>query len=185
MNSLIPISSGTIAGEALSTINARDLHRFLEVQTAFKDWIVRRIEEYGFEEGQDFCSILSKSSGGRPAKDYHLSLDMAKELAMVEKTPKGREARRYFIECERRAKALASGAAAAPASPHPVEHHLLDLEADLFRLQATSKQFEGMASAFAALTSPQNEDRASRALAMALQTMARAPPGYWPGCIRI
>lgn len=104
MADLIPIRKGKIATETIQTVNARELHGFLEVQTAFKDWIVRRIEEYGFEDGKDFCSILSKTpKGGRPAKDYHLSLDMAKELSMVERTDKGREARRYFIECERRA----------------------------------------------------------------------------------
>lgn len=142
MTGIIPINSGKLAGEAVQTVNARDLHAFLEVQTAFKDWIVRRIEEYGFEQEKDFlrfdsskmsdqkfcrsnlsskhdtafCSpnLGSKQGrGGHNRIDYHLSLDMAKELAMVEKTEKGREARRYFIDCERRAKA-AAGARTTP-----------------------------------------------------------------------
>jgi len=104
MKSLIAIQPAAIGKDAIPTCNARDLHEFLEVQTQFKDWIARRIEEYDFEEGKDFCSILSESTGGRPAKEYALSLDMAKELSMVERTEKGKQARQYFIECERQAK---------------------------------------------------------------------------------
>ncbi|MBF0446227.1 MAG: antA/AntB antirepressor family protein [Magnetococcales bacterium] len=83
------------------TVNARDLHIFLESESRFNDWIARRIQEFGFEEGVDFYSEMSKSSGGRQAKDYHLTIDMAKELSMVERNDKGRSARLYFIECER------------------------------------------------------------------------------------
>jgi len=102
---LIALKPLCVEDRVISTCNARDLHQFLEVQTQFKDWIARRIEEYGFEEGKDFCSNLSESTGGRPAKEYALSIDMAKELAMVERTEKGKQARQYFIECERQAKA--------------------------------------------------------------------------------
>ena len=105
---LIKIAQAEIAGAAVQTVNARDLHAFLEVGTAFKDWIARRIEDFGFTDGIDFCSFLSESAGGRPAKEYALTLDMAKELSMVERNAKGKEARLYFIECERRAK-YASG----------------------------------------------------------------------------
>ena len=93
-------------------VNARDLHQFLGVKTQFKDWINRRIEEYQFIKGQDFEVLLKNeqnSSGGRPAKEYALSLDMAKELSMVERTERGREARRYFIEMEKIAHAKAIG----------------------------------------------------------------------------
>lgn len=99
-----PVVKGQIGEGSIQTVNARDLHAFLEVGTAFKDWIVRRIADYGFEDGKDFCSFLSESSGGRPSKEYAVSLDMAKELSMVERNEKGKQARQYFIECERRAK---------------------------------------------------------------------------------
>lgn len=102
---LLPVSTGSIGNQSVQTVNARNLHSFLEVQTAFKDWIVRRISEYGFQEGRDFCSFLSESQGGRPAKEYAISLDMAKELSMVERNERGRRARLYFIDCERRARA--------------------------------------------------------------------------------
>ena len=60
MNQLIPLHSQTIDGNAVETVNARELHAFLEVQTRFNDWIKNRIEQYDFVEGLDFCSILSE-----------------------------------------------------------------------------------------------------------------------------
>lgn len=85
-------------------VDARDLHGFLNVGTRFNDWISRQIEKYGFVEGEDFYSFLSKTSerGGRPTTDYILKLDMAKELAMVENNEQGRKIRKYFIEVEKR-----------------------------------------------------------------------------------
>ena len=98
------ISASEIDGETVQTVNARDLHAFLEVKTSFNDWINRRVQDYDFEEEKDFYSFLSESSGGRPTKEYAISINMAKELAMVERNEKGKQARLYFIECERRAK---------------------------------------------------------------------------------
>lgn len=102
-NELIPITAATIGGEQQG-VNARDLHDFLEVKTAFKDWIARRIEDFDFKEDSDFCSFLSESSGGRPSKEYVLTLNMAKELSMVERNEKGKQARQYFIQCEKQLK---------------------------------------------------------------------------------
>lgn len=98
------VTEGRIGEAAVQTVNARDLHHGLEVSTAFKDWIVRRIADYGFQEEKDFCSFLSESSGGRPAKEYALTIDMAKELSMVERNDAGKRMRAYFIDCERRLK---------------------------------------------------------------------------------
>lgn len=81
-------------------VSARELHEFLEVDTRFNDWIARRIEEYGFEESIDFYSEKSKSTGGRQAIEYIITTGMAKELAMLEKSEKGRQIRKYFIKCE-------------------------------------------------------------------------------------
>ncbi|WP_212112993.1 antA/AntB antirepressor family protein [Bartonella queenslandensis] len=101
MNTLIEISEQVIDQETVQTVNARELHAFLEVKTSFKDWIIRRIQDCKFKEGYDFCSFLSESSGGRPSKEYHITLDMAKHLSMIERNDKGHEARQYFIKCER------------------------------------------------------------------------------------
>ena len=66
-------------------VDARLLHKFLKAGKDFRHWIMDRIKDYNFEEGKDFLSILTESSGGRPSKEYALTLDMAKELAMVER----------------------------------------------------------------------------------------------------
>ncbi|UQV57320.1 antA/AntB antirepressor family protein [Corynebacterium pseudodiphtheriticum] len=85
----------------------RDLHEFLESKEHYSRWITRLIEKYGFVAGQDFSTNLSKNTGrGRPQQDHILTLDMAKELSMVQNNDRGRQARQYFIECERRMKQL-------------------------------------------------------------------------------
>lgn len=131
MNSqaLIPVRSGRIGQAHVQTVNARDLHEFLEVGRDLSTWIKSRIEQYGFTEGVDYVTTKSSSISGSPvsgngnhaglrtAIDYHLSLDMAKEVAMVERNEKGKQARQYFIECERRAIEAAKAAPSAPALP--------------------------------------------------------------------
>jgi len=82
------------------TISARDLHQSLEINTKFNDWIARIIE-YGFLEGTDFYSNMSESTGGRPSTEYMLTVDMAKEICMLQRTDKGRECRQYFIVLEK------------------------------------------------------------------------------------
>lgn len=107
MNEIIAINKGIIGQGQVDTVNARDLHAFLESGKDFSNWIKDRIEQYDFVENQDFvCSpiLASNGRGGHNRKDYHLTLDMAKELAMVERNDKGKQARQYFIECERKLK---------------------------------------------------------------------------------
>lgn len=88
--------------EGKETVSARDLHKFLENGRDFSHWIVDRIGKYDFIKDEDFTIIQTKSNGGRPSKEYYLSLDMAKELSMVERNSKGKEARAYFIACEKK-----------------------------------------------------------------------------------
>lgn len=108
----VPVFVGTLRDEKAQLVDARSLHRFLSVDARFNDWATRRIAEYGFQDGEDFYSFLSKSSGGRPSREYHITLDMAKELSMVERNDKGRQARRYFIACEKRLQQIAPQEAA-------------------------------------------------------------------------
>lgn len=106
---LIPIAPSQIDGQQCNTVNARDLHTFLEIGKDFSTWIKDRIESFGFTENQDFvCSPIlgSEGRGGHNRKEYHLTLDMAKELSMVERNDKGKEARLYFLACERQAKQI-------------------------------------------------------------------------------
>ena len=103
-NALIPLTEGTLQGHRQPLCDARDLHAFLGVGAPFANWISRRIRQHGFVDGQDFVcfSILeSKGRGGHNAKEYHLTVEAAKHIAMAEHTEKGKEARDYFIKCER------------------------------------------------------------------------------------
>lgn len=97
MNELIKITSND-QGDQL--VSGRELHEFLGVKTAYKDWFPR-MTEYGFSEGVDFSSILSKSSGGRPSTDHAINLDMAKEISMIQRNDRGKQARQYFLQVER------------------------------------------------------------------------------------
>lgn len=102
-------------------IDARLLHQQLQVSSRFNDWIRNRINEFGFEHDKDFYSNFSKSIFGRKPKDYHLTMDMAKELAMLERNEMGRMVRRYFIEVEKQAREAANTGRMLPKSIHSME----------------------------------------------------------------
>lgn len=110
---LIPVFTGELIEETTQYCNARDLHASLQVQTRFDDWMRRRISEYEFVEGADFQTFDSSNlrnqksgrGGNRRSIDYRLTLDMAKELAMIENNEVGRAVRRYFIQCENELRA--------------------------------------------------------------------------------
>lgn len=97
MNSLIPISYDN---PERPTVSGRELHEFLGIDTRYNDWFKRMIE-YGFTEGEDFYSILSKTSeSGRPSTDHQLTIPMAKELCMIQRNERGKQARQYFLAVE-------------------------------------------------------------------------------------
>ena len=97
MDNLIPVKTKNDR----IVVPARQLHSYLEVGRKFNTWFAERIKKYDFEPEMDFTPVLGKSTGGRPSLDYALSLDMAKELSMVENNVKGKRARKYFIEKEK------------------------------------------------------------------------------------
>ena len=105
MDSLIQITKNTINAAEINSVNAREIHKYLEVKTKFADWIKRAIEKYDFIENQDYA-ILKNGNGNNAYIDYIVVLDMAKELAILENNPKGKETRKYFIEFEKQGKAL-------------------------------------------------------------------------------
>lgn len=82
------------------TISARELHSKLKIGTPFTMWF-ERMCEYGFEEGKDFFTKMLESSGGRPSKDYDVTLSMAKEICMIQRTPEGKKVRQYLIDLEK------------------------------------------------------------------------------------
>jgi anti-repressor protein len=104
MDNLITVFTSTVGARSTPTVNARSLHAFLDVKSEFRNWIKNRIEDFGFAEGEDYTTTVEIYRGGE-RRDYHITLDMAKELAMVERSAKGKQARQYFIECERQLKA--------------------------------------------------------------------------------
>lgn len=109
MQELITLHNVNFDGTEQQTVNARELHTFLEVGKDFSTWLKDRIEKYGFVEDLDFVKIDSpklgnQRGGDRRSIEYHISLSMAKELCMVERNEKGKQARLYFIECEKIAK---------------------------------------------------------------------------------
>ena len=102
MNELIKVDYTTDR----PTVSARELHEFLEVSTKFQDWFPR-MREYGFTEGQDFNplkieNVLSqKRERTYTLTDYQLTIDMAKEICMLQRNEKGKQARQYFIHLEK------------------------------------------------------------------------------------
>lgn len=96
MDNLIPVNYETDQ----PCVSARDLYEQLNIKTAFKDWFPRMCE-YGFEEGKDFCSKMSESTGGRPSKDADISIDMAKQICMIQRSPEGKQIRQYFLDLEK------------------------------------------------------------------------------------
>ncbi len=85
-------------------VSGRHLHMFLQVKTEYMKWVERYFEPFGFIEGVDYSSNLTNRSdgkAGKPQTNHELTLDMAKELCMLQRTDKGKEARQYFIQIEK------------------------------------------------------------------------------------
>ncbi|OEV57419.1 antirepressor [Campylobacter jejuni] len=101
----IQIYNDKTIGAEINSANAREIFQFLNSEQEYSNWIKNRISHYNFIENQDYITELVYTKG-RPRKEYYVTLDMAKELCMVENNEKGRQARRYFIECEKRLKNL-------------------------------------------------------------------------------
>lgn len=103
MSDLIPMTQTPDGQQAVS---GRALHQFLGIGKHYTTWF-EDMTAYGFTAGQDFIPISGDrpATGGRPRQDHALSLDMAKELSMIQRTDRGRQARQYFIDCEKRAQA--------------------------------------------------------------------------------
>lgn len=101
MNELIKINSN-------NTVSARELHEFLKIETRFDIWF-NRMKEYGFVEKVDYEKIVSKVHVQKRTRtyeqvDYEITLDMAKEISMIQRSEKGKQARQYFINCEKKLK---------------------------------------------------------------------------------
>lgn len=127
-------------------VSARELHEFLEVTERFQQWFDKRVDKYGFIENEDFTSVKTftvvNNGAERELQDYAITTDMAKELSMIQNTPKGKEARRYFIECEKKLKEVPS----PPKLPATYKEALLELVAKIEeneKLEKENRQLSG------------------------------------------
>jgi len=128
-NELIPVSRDYFDGEELLSADARCLHKFLGVGRVFAAWIKERIEKYDFQEGIDFIALSNSGKrvaqdGGANRIDYILTIDMAKELAMIENNDKGHQVRRYFLQCEKIAKKEVKDAAVFKKKMESWRHYI-------------------------------------------------------------
>ena len=126
-SNLIPVFSGLIQNQQVQLCNARSLHAFLESKQQYSHWIKDRIADYGFQQNEDYL-IVTERTNGRPRKEYHITLDMGKELGMVERNERGRQIRKYFIECERRASQPKQIALPAPEKKFTFEFTEYELQ---------------------------------------------------------
>ena len=101
MQELITFHNVEFDGNEQRTVNARDLHSALQIKSNFRDWIRNRITDFGFVENQDFVTIAKNLANGGRSKEYFISINMAKELCMVERNELGRMWRAHFIKCEK------------------------------------------------------------------------------------
>lgn len=109
MEALVPLLDRAV-GDSINAVDARELHRSLEVGRDFSNWIKSRIAELGLVEGADFEVFANPGenpSGGRPRIEYAVALDAAKHIALAERTEVGRRVRAYFIAAEKRLREAA------------------------------------------------------------------------------
>ena len=107
-----PFIEVELNGKVQLGVNARDLHKMLDVKSDFSHWINRRIKQCGFEENYDFIKVVKKdelSKTGQWITEYTISVDMTKHLGMMERNEKGHEIRKYYIEQEELARQLKDG----------------------------------------------------------------------------
>ena len=108
MKELIKVTTNE---EGKRLVSARELHEFLGINTRYNDWF-KRMCSYGFEENSDFTPLTQKrvtAQGNEVTQlDHIITIDMAKEISMIQRTDKGKEARKYFIECEKKLKGISN-----------------------------------------------------------------------------
>ncbi|MFR9882444.1 phage antirepressor KilAC domain-containing protein [Corynebacterium striatum] len=144
-NIVIPLTNN----DGAQAVMGRDLHKFLEIETPYNKWFPRMVE-YGFVAGQDFTDKnvreQDKLGRSREVMNHIVSLDMAKEISMIQRTDKGKQARQYFIECERKAKQPAVNA--AELTRLELIQIAMNAETERLALEAKNKELEPKAEAY-------------------------------------
>lgn len=165
MSELIPIQDN----DGAQAVMGRDLHEFLEIETPYNKWFPRMVE-YGFIAGQDFTDKnvheQDKLGRSREVMNHIVSLDMAKEISMIQRTEKGKQARQYFIQCERRAKEPAQ------LSPEELMARAIKVaDSTIKELEAKTRELEPAAKSWTYLAAPGGD----YSVAGAAKTLSRDP----------
>lgn len=144
MNELVKIIQTEINSENVNAVNARELHNALEVKTKFSDWIKRRLEEAMAEEGVDFIVLKNENAENTlfQAKEFIITIDTAKEISMLERSQKGKEVRKYFIECEKQFKQLSQPQFKLPQTYKEALLEIIRVEEEKEQLLLENKQQE-------------------------------------------
>lgn len=146
---LIPLTN---TSNGIQAVRGRDLHKFLEVQSHYRDWMPRMID-YGFEEGKDYAlkneRVHDSLGRERDATGHIITLDMAKEISMIQRTDKGKQARQYFIECEKRLKE-----AAQLSGPELMARAVLEAQNTIAKLEKKTAEMEPKAKSWEFLAGP-------------------------------
>ena len=182
MADLIPFATRQVGNDTVNTVDARNLYDFLAPKSRFHDWIMRRIQQYGFSEDRNFTVLKTELGPISHQAEYFLTLGMAKELSMVERTKKGKEARQYFLACEEQLKTHQAG----PAVLNPEHQLMIDMIVQLDRTEQRAKAAEA--------TAARAEGKADMALAdartMTLEEFVLAngllrqmPEAHWPSYV--
>lgn len=165
MNALIPLTDN----DGAQAVMGRDLHGFLDVNTEYRAWF-KRMTEYGFELGKDYTikndRVQDSLGREREATNHIISLDMAKEISMIQRTDKGKQARQYFIECERRAKQPAG-----ELSRLDLLQMAMDSEKQRIALESRNKELEAPAKSWENLAAPGGD----YSVAAAAKVLSRDP----------
>jgi anti-repressor protein len=143
MNNLIPINYDNDR----QTVDGRSLHEFLEVDSNYTTWF-KRMTEYGFIDGTDFIPFVEESTGGRPSDNHQLTIEMAKELCMIQRTEKGKQARQYFIELE---KKWNSPEAIFARALKMADKKLLSLQSTIDEMKPKAEFFDAVADSKSAI----------------------------------
>ncbi len=157
---LIKTTTANIGGEAVNSVDARELHSFLEIRENFNEWIKRYLTEYDFVINSDFCRSLCIASNSRKMESYMLTIDMAKELSMISRTKKGKQARKYFIQCEKALRQVKSTSPSALLKEELTIFELLEVPKHLAQIESVKhvEKISGVDLSYALLSAPAQND---------------------------
>ena len=147
MQNVLNLKQVSFNGNILNSVNSKDIYNYLQIKTEYSHWIKRTIKKYDFLNNEDYIiinvknDVNPKNGGGRPEKEYIVTLDMEKELSMIANTKKGKQVRKYFIEIEKNKNNLI-----LPQNYTEALEHLLITQKAKEKLQIKNKEYKEIIS---------------------------------------